>query len=186
MDVANYEATLTAWCEKFDTEDINGVSVQVDVIPGPPSGEAVKFHWNRVLGLCAALDDESDADRSSGRLLDRLKIPPKMRRHPGPIGEGLLEFSGALTVAAIENSSINHMGALSAFDASAWPWIRSGWERKEHTDRQEEIKKRQHAIAQLQKLWASDHDRQRVEVEKLLNEWAREPESRARRWHGGA
>jgi hypothetical protein len=91
MDVANYEATLTAWCEKFDTEDINGVLVQVDVIPGPPSGEAVKFHWNRVLGLCAALDDESDADRSSGRLLDRLKIPPKMRRHPGPIGEGLLD-----------------------------------------------------------------------------------------------
>jgi DNA polymerase III subunit gamma/tau len=154
--------------------------VQMNLNPGPSNKKAVKFHWSQLLSLCASLEGVVSS-LAADRLLNDLQV---RRRQSGPISDPVLEFSGALRATAIENACAYHMAPLSAFDAKAWRWIRSGWELKEQVDRQQEVDIRQQELAKLDRLWAGDHDRHRIELEKRMNEWAREADSRPRSWVG--
>ena len=167
-----YAAVLADWCNGFDEDESDRILVSCDLNPGSSHPQSLTFHWDRVLALCASLDDD-EVFGGPSRLLDHLQIPRKIRRQSGPIRNPVLEFSGALTAAAIENSCVNNMPPLSAFDAQEWSWIRRGWERKEHGDRQEEIKRRQDELAKVQRIWAADRGRQLVEAENLMKEWPR-------------
>jgi hypothetical protein len=178
--IPNYDSVLRSWCEKFEEDDGGNLVVQMDLNPGPFYKKAMRFHWSHVLSLCASLEEDG-APSGSCRLLDDLQV---RRRPSGPISGPVLEFSGALRAKAIENACAYHMVSLSAFDAKAWGWIRSGWELKEHADRQQEVDIRQQELAKLDRLWAGDHDRYRIEREKRMNEWAREADSRPRSWVG--
>jgi DNA polymerase III subunit gamma/tau len=184
FEIPNYRTTLARWCEGLDSEGDSGVSVELDAHTAKSNARALKFHWDRVLELCAALDDQDEIPSGSRELLDDLKIPRSVRRHSGPIRHSLLEFSGLVTTTAIERACANHMTPLSAFDAGAWAWIRKGWERDEHTDRQEEIKDRERQLLELERLWAKNEERRRVEIDNLMNEWSRRPEDRTRSWRG--
>ena len=76
------------------------------------------------------------------------------------------------------------MAPLSAFDAHAWSWIRKGWELKEHPDRLKTIEERQRKLVEIEQVWATDNDQQRLEFEKAVKAWPTEPERRARNWQG--
>jgi DNA polymerase III subunit gamma/tau len=183
-ETPSYRTMLAQWCESVDTDDGNGVLVQLDACAQKSNARALKFHWDRVLELCAALGDQDEVFASACQLLDDLQISKVTRRHPGPIHHSVLEFSGFLTTTAIERCCANHMMPLSAFDARAWPWIRKGWERAEHTDRQDEIRDREQQLAEVERLWATNKDRRQAKIDSLMNEWAHGPEGRARSWRG--
>ncbi|UGA43016.1 AAA family ATPase [Bradyrhizobium quebecense] len=178
-----YAAVLADWCNGFDEDDSGGLLVNCDQNPGPNDPRSLTFHWDRVLALCASLDDD-EVFRSPYSLLDYLRIPRKIRRQSGPIRSPVLELSGALTTEAIEKSCVNNMTPLSAFDALEWSWIRRGWERKEYVDRQEEIKRRQDELARVQRIWAADRGRQVAEAENLTKGWPSDPQNRNRSWRG--
>ena len=178
-----YAPALANWCNGFGEDDSGGLLVNCDQNPGPNDSRSLTFHWDRVLALCASLEDD-EAFRSSSLLLDNLQIPRKIRRQSGPIRNPVLEFSGALTAVSIEKSCVKNMLPLSAFDAQEWSWIRRGWERKEYVDRQGEIKRRQDELTKVQRLWAADHARQLVEAENITKGWPNDPESRNRSWRG--
>jgi DNA polymerase-3 subunit gamma/tau len=184
VEAPTYRAALAQWCERFDLENENGVSVELDVYRGKTNAQALKFHWDRLLELCAALDDQDENAASARQLLDDLQISRSVRRNSGPIRHAVLEFSGVLTTMAIERDCANQMMPLSAFDARAWAWIRKGWERAEYTDRQEEIRNRERQLIEVEKLWAKDKERHQAEMDYLMNDWARGPEGRARSWRG--
>ena len=179
-----YATTLAQWCESADTDDDNGVLVHFDAYTEKSHARALKFNWDRVLELCAGLGDRDEVSASARELLDDLRIPTAVRRHPGPIQHPVLEFSGFLTATAVEHACANHMLPLSAFDARAWAWIRRGWERPEHIDRQREITERDRQVAEIERLWAKNKDKRQVEIGNLMNDWARGPDYRARGWRG--
>ena len=143
------------------------------------------FRWTpRARSAAAAVEDADGASGRARQLLDNLQISYSRQRNSGPVQHSVLEFAGWLDAAAIVPSCANGMGFLSAFDAQAWAWIRNGWERTEHIDRQQEVRERTRKLSDIERLWANEEDRRRVEIEKLKNSWAREPESRARQWRG--
>jgi hypothetical protein len=178
-----YAPVLANWCNGFDDDNSGGPLVNWDQKYGPNDPRSLTFHWDRVLALCGSFDDDG-ISHSAHSLLDHLRVPRKIRRQSGPIRNQLLDFSGALTTESIEKSCMNNMLPLSAFDAQAWSWIRQGWEHKEFVDRKEEIDRRHSELAQVQRLWGTDHDRQLAEEEKLMKKWAHHPQDRYRSWRG--
>lgn len=183
-EVPTFEAELARWCRNLGAEDDEDTLVEFKTSGGLPNRQALKFHWDRLFGLCAAVQDSEGEPGNARQLLDKLRIKKSLRRHPGPVGHPVLEFSGCLTTGAIENACANRMGFLSAFDAQAWSWIRKGWERDECIDRQQEIRHRAEMLSQAERLWAGEDDRWRTEIEVLNARWAGGPESRARQWRG--
>lgn len=183
-EVPTFEAEVARWCRNLGAEDDEDTLVEFKTSGGLPNRQALKFHWDRVFELCAAVQDSESEPGGARQLLDKLRIKGSLRRHPGPVRHAVLEFSGCLTTSATENASANHMGFLSAFDAQAWSWIRKGWERDECIDRQHEIMHRAEKLSQAELLWAGEDNRRRIEIETLNASWAGAPESRARRWRG--
>lgn len=177
------EEALIGWCEGLQSDNREDLLVRLEAHQGAPDTRAIRFHWNSVLMLCAVAQDGEGAFGDARRLLDDLRVPTHMRRQTGPIRQPVVEFSGALSSASIENARANGMEFLSAFDARAWPWIRKGWERSEHLDRQREIKERRRKLSDIERLWV-DADRRRNEIEKLEASWRHGPETRPRRWRG--
>lgn len=177
------EEALIGWCEGLQSDNREDLLVRLEAHQGAPDTRAIRFHSNSVLMLCAVAQDGEGAFGDARRLLDDLRVPTRMRRQTGPIRQPVVEFSGALSSASIENARANGMEFLSAFDARAWPWIRKGWERSEHLDRQREIKERGRKLSDIERLWV-DADRRRNEIEKLEASWRHGPETRPRRWRG--
>ncbi|WP_426421782.1 AAA family ATPase [Bradyrhizobium genosp. A] len=177
------EDALHAWCESLQSDDGDGLLVRLNACQGVPDARAMRFHWNCVLTLCAVAQDGEGGFGSARRLLDDLRVPRALRRQTGPIRHPVLEFSGALSSAAIEGARASNMEFLSAFDAQAWPWIRKGWERNEYLDRQRELEERTRKLSDIKRLW-SDADKRRIEIGKLEASWSQGPESRPRRWRG--
>ena len=183
-EVPTFEAELARWCRNLGAEDDEDTVVEFKTGGGLPNRQGLKFHWDRVFELCAAVQDSENEPGGARQLLDKLRIKKSLRRHPGPVSHAVLEFSGCLTTSAIENACANRMGFLSAFDAQAWSWIRKGWERDECPDRRQEIRHRAEMLSQAERIWAGEDDRQRIEIEALNASWAGWPESRARQWRG--
>jgi hypothetical protein len=183
-EVPTFEAELARWCGNLGAEDDEDTLVEFKTGGGLPNRQALKFHWDRVFELCAAVQDSENEPGRARRLLDKLRVKKSLRRHPGPVGHPVLEFSGCLTASAIDDACANHMGFLSAFDAHAWSWIRKGWERDECIDRQQEIRHRAEMLSQAKRVWADEDDRLPIEIEGLNASWAGGPESRARQWRG--
>jgi hypothetical protein len=55
---------------------------------------------------------------------------------------------------------------------------------KEHPDRLKTIEERKRKLAEIEQVWATDNEQQRVELEKVVKAWPKEPERRARSWQG--
>ncbi|KRR26209.1 hypothetical protein CQ14_21270 [Bradyrhizobium lablabi] len=182
-EVPAFETELARWCRNLGAEDDDQALVELKTNVGLSNRQALKFHWDSVVELCAAVQDSENEPGGARRLLDNLRLRKSLRRVPGPVGHPVLEFSGCLTTSAIKEASANHMAFLSAFDAQAWSWIRKGWERDECIDRQQEIRHRAEKLSQAERLWGED-DRRRVEIEALNASWAGGPENRARQWRG--
>lgn len=177
------EEALIGWCEGLQSDNQEDLLVRLEAHQGAPDARAMRFHWNSVLMLCAGAQDGEGAFGDARRLLDDLRVPTHMRRQTGPIRHPVMEFSGALSSVSVESARAIGMEFLSAFDARAWLWIRKGWERSEHFDRQREIAERRRKLSDIERLWV-ESDRRRNEIEKLEATWRHGPESRPRRWRG--
>lgn len=183
VDALAAEEALIGWCEGFQSDNREDLLVRLEARQGAPDARAMRFHWNSVMMLCALAQDGEGAFGDARRLPDDLRVATHMRRQTGPVRHPVLEFSGALSSVSIENAQANGMQFLSAFDARAFSWVRKGWERSEHLDRQHEIAERRRKLSDIERLWV-DADRRRNETEKLEASWRHRPESRPRRWRG--
>jgi DNA polymerase III subunit gamma/tau len=160
--------------------------------PADDSGD-VKFHWDAVLDLCAGLDEsvtDWDPETLEERpIVDLLQMPKRSQRQPAPIhfrpvGDRLFVASTLLEATAIVTASSNRLEPLSAFDARAWKWIRTGWERQEYRDRRHTRLQRDEALAEILQMYGTDTDEARVEVDRLVSSWPKVPEQRQRSWRG--
>lgn len=183
VDALAAEEALVGWCEGLQSDNGEDLLVRLEARQGAPDARAMRFHWNSVFMLCAGAQDGEGAFGEARRLLDDLRVSTRMRRQSGPMRHSVMNFSGALSSVSIENAQANGMKFLSAFDSRAWPWIRKGWERSEHLDRQREITERARKLSDIERLW-SDPERRRKEIGNLEASWSHRPESRPRRWHG--
>jgi len=157
--------------------------------PGPaPDREALKFHWDCVLNLCAGLsEDEEDWDplrQTTAPLLELLKIPRARWRSPGPVQDPLFIASASLQRSAIEAASANRMEPLSAVDARAWDWIRKGWEAVEHPDRYATKRERAAELDELRQIHGDETLEGRAALDQRIQTWPAHPEHRKRRWAG--
>lgn len=173
---------LKAWCASVRARD--GSQDQVIECFVADDGNGLRFHWKRVLQLCAGLGpDLSEGEQlEPHRLLRHLEIPRRFWRSPGPLSQPVLFFSPLLTDKAIAEASEYKMTPLSAFDAKAWHWVRTGWELKEFADRKSETARRARQIRDLKLTWAHDQQRLAEEMARASSEWPTEAEDRPRRW----
>ena len=152
-----------------------------------PRDQDLKFHWDQVFNLCAAVGEDEVGDGFAFRrpsLLQQLKVPQGSWRQPGPIRHPLLLFSNLLSPDAVETASELKMAFLSAFDAKAWGWITRGWELKEYRDRQHTSDKRRRQIQEIHQIWSRDEQQRQAELDKAFAEWPADPRQRTRSWSG--
>jgi DNA polymerase III subunit gamma/tau len=158
------------------------------VVATAKNPSSLAFHWDSVIDLCAGLgDEELDWDPVRNELapvLDLLDIPARRRRRIGGIAASLVGRSALLGPAAVSQARETGMSLLSALTANRWDLIRSGWELKEHKDRQRTKEERRAALALITESYGEPAEaRERREV--LLASWQRPPEERQRRaWRG--
>ena len=149
--------------------------------------QELKFHWDQILNLCAAVGEEDLKNRDAlcgPPLLKQLKIPKGSWRQPGPLRHRLVLFSDLLSQQEVEAASELRMEPLSAFDSKAWGWIRNGWELREYRDRQHTLDKRRRQIQEINQIWSRDEQQLRTELDKVCAEWPADPERRRRSWSG--
>ena len=172
------------WWRELDRHQADRHVVDCSIAP---RDQDLKFHWDQVLNLCAAM---SEADMGNGfmfrrpLLLQQLKVPKGSWRQPGPIRHPLLLFSDLLSPDAVETASALKMAFLSAFDAKAWDWITRGWELKEYRDRQHTLDKRRSQIQEMNQIWSRDEQQRGIELDKAFAEWPADPQQRTRSWFG--
>jgi DNA polymerase-3 subunit gamma/tau len=185
-DRNTFHRFLVQWCRDWllDEQDTDKPLVECSV---QLREQELKFHWDKVLNLCAAMGEEDlDDDDAFCRppLLQQLGIPKRLWRQAGPIRHPLVLYSDLLSRKAIDAASALGMEPLSAFDAKAWEWIRNGWELKEHRDRHQTIAKRRQQIEHIKQLCSRDEQECQSELNKAYAEWPTDPELRSRSWSG--
>lgn len=135
-----------------------------------------QFHWQAVRELCAGYDADEESAPRGQNLRHLLKIPPAVRRQPGPFAAPRLAFGGRLRSAAMQTGCANGMAPVSAFDARVWEEVTSGWELKEHPDRTAEAKRRSRAIAQLEARHQDNAVACDSAIAELRQDWAALPD----------
>ena len=148
--------------------------------------QALQFHWNSVLDLCAGYAEaNTNGDkRHSLCLLDRLGLPRSRRRDPRPIRHERASLFGVVGDRSIESAQNYKMTFLSAFDDCAFEWVRKGWELKEAPARQHELEERMRLINKAKEQFGSDPEFLRGELEELYASWPEDPRRRRRKWTG--
>lgn len=145
---------------------------------------ALRFHWDKVLELCAGFDGDNCEKPAGFALRELLNIPKSKHRSPGPLDGRRLMYSPLLSTPSINRACANGMMPLSAFDAEAWTWIASGWEEKEFPNRKEEIERRQSLLAGLEDRLRTDQERLQQELAERHAWWnSQNPEQRPRSWN---
>lgn len=162
-------------------------AVRVETAPAG-SRPALKFHWDKVLALCAGLGRGVEAwDPAAGKprpLLDLLGVRPRDARpitsHP------LVEASELLSEAAIVSACSHRLDPLSAFDDWAWDEIATGWERDEFWERRatRDERERERELARLQQMFDGDATQLRASLDMAVSDWPVDPHARRRRWRG--
>ena len=145
---------------------------------------AVAHHWQYVLRLCAGLahDGASPSVREAFAALKHERaIPDRINLQvEGP----LIMCSKLLRDDAVQTASRNRMEPLSAFDAEAWEWLRSGWEADEVELRQEMKKQRLEELRELEAKHGSDTVAITDALQRHAQRWPISPEHRQRWWRG--
>lgn len=144
-----------------------------------------KWHWTKVIDLCAGIDDElmvPNRDKVNRPVLELLGAS-RAARVPTTSPEDMLRFYGVLTKAAIEAACVDGMRPISAIADRRWDLVQSGWERDEFNDRRTHKAERQEELANLIHLHSEPAARLKAE-EQLRAQWAGDPRNRRRQWRG--
>ena len=146
---ARAEQTLSDYvCQiRTDVPDLDA-GIAADPLAGD---RALTQHWRFMRGLWRGVDPTIIAD---GRpLIERLRVPPAHRRPAGKLGRGKrFNTSQSLTPTARREEAIIGLAGLSAWADGAWDSLFSGWEMREHLDRNAEARRRRLEMAELERL----------------------------------
>lgn len=178
FEIPGARSRLQDWVDSFRQAEASTHMVDMrlsDVKRG------MKFHWNEVMALCAGLGGDAFLpDSSASDLLKNLRVQKARWRQPGVIPYRVLSFDGLVGQDAMEKSTAEGMGLLSAFDDFAWPYVRSGWELDEFLDRKKEFALRRERIEDLD-IFGGDPVQLEEKRRQVRSIWSG-LKSRPRRW----
>jgi len=168
-----WEARIRQWTRAISARD-----QEIELRLSKSRGIDWKFHWDGALTLCGGACDD-DADRIP---LERLKVPKRRRRAPGPIAGGLLLRSRLLSSEVLEQARRDGLAPLSAVQDDAWDQLRGKWELEEHEERQTLKKQFAEEEARIRQTYVADNAVAKRKIAELKAARPMDPHERPRKW----
>jgi DNA polymerase-3 subunit gamma/tau len=152
----------------------------------------LRRHQHLMRTLCRGVDPKIRVWHNGERraLIDVLKIPRRFREPFGVLQltqrRRVSETIGAGTQGG---TRLDRLAPLSAFADEAWDHLWTGWEIREHQDRERERKLRANAIAKINLRWSDSagelqDQARRAELDQVRASFPDDPRERVRSWVG--
>jgi DNA polymerase III subunit gamma/tau len=178
-------ARMTAWFDRHQARyrEVTEFSVRL-----PLNGQRpIRRHFDLLAICCQSADPNVWVrhDGESHRLLDIVSPPTRIAETYLPVVGRRFEIAPCIGKLGQKSASRDGMAMISAFDDGEFSYLKTGWEEREHSDRNIERAERKRAVTLLMQKWPVGlntlFDQKRTA--ELLSLKQRDPRSRLRSWH---
>lgn len=149
---SSYEFDTRAWLDKWfvrfaSQRVISGVPPALEYVKTADRRDAIDRHWRLVRRIWAGVDPALHAEHMP--LIDRLRVSKHQRTPAGYLATARFHTSETISSGAREKAMEDRIGHVSAWHLGRWDQLFTGWETREHRERETFRNEREQFAADL-------------------------------------